>query len=192
MKLHHFCRASDLDSIAEKGLYPHVPYEPVMSLGEEVVWLTTQETTEVDEIDIEHFHRLGLPKEQIERIARNGWLLDTNRTHRLTVRVRSGQRLWNYGEWIRANANVVIVENGMASANDDGKLYSVKHLIERLSPNALETWWAYFGRISPGMIEGLPERIRKKKKPWAIEEDTALEVALNKFIRSETTAVVRS
>ena len=80
----------------------------------------------------------------------------------------------------------------MASANDDGKLYSVKHLIERLSPNALETWWAYFGRISPGMIEGLPERIRKKKKPWAIEEDTALEVALNKFIRSETTAVVRS
>ena len=110
MKLHHFCRASDLDSIAEKGLYPHVPYEPVMSLGEEVVWLTTQETTEVDEIDIEHFHRLGLPKEQIERIARNGWLLDTNRTHRLTVRVRSGQRLWNYGEWLRANANVVIVE----------------------------------------------------------------------------------
>ena len=42
MKLYHFCRASDLDSIAEKGLYPHVPTEPVMSLGEEVVWLTTQ------------------------------------------------------------------------------------------------------------------------------------------------------
>ena len=24
MRLHHFCRASDLGSIAEKGLYPHV------------------------------------------------------------------------------------------------------------------------------------------------------------------------
>jgi hypothetical protein len=61
MKLYHFCRASDLDSIAEKGLYPHVPTEPVMSLG--IVWLTTQETTEVDETDIKHFHHLGLPKE---------------------------------------------------------------------------------------------------------------------------------
>jgi hypothetical protein len=28
MRLYHFCRASDLDSIAEKGLYPHVPTEP--------------------------------------------------------------------------------------------------------------------------------------------------------------------
>ena len=42
------------------------------------------------------------------------------------------------------------------------------------------------------MIEGLPERIKKKKKPRAIEEDTALEVALNKFIRSETTTVAPS
>ena len=189
MKLYHFCRASDLDSIAEKGLYPHVPTEPAMSLGEEGVWLTTQETTEVDKTDIEHFHRLGLPKVEIERIARNGWLLDTDRTHRLTVRVRSGQRLWNYGEWLRANADVVIVENGMASANDDGELYSVKHFIERLSPNALKTWWIHFGTIPPSKIEGLPERIKKKKKPWAIEEDTTLEIALNKLIRSETTRV---
>jgi hypothetical protein len=187
MKLYHFCRASDLDSIAEKGLYPHVPTEPAMSLGEEGVWLTTQETTEVDKTDIEHFHRLGLPKVEIERIARNGWLLDTDRTHRFTVRVRSGQRLWNYGEWLRANADVVIVENGMASANDDGELYSVKHFIERLSPNALKTWWIHFGTIPPSKIEGLPERIKKKKKPWAIEEDTTLEIALNKFIRSEKT-----
>ena len=71
MKLFHFCRASDLDSIAEKGLYPHVPTEPVMSLGEEVVWLTTQETREVDETDIKHFHHLGLHKERMgsERLA---------------------------------------------------------------------------------------------------------------------------
>jgi hypothetical protein len=112
MKLYHFCRASDLESIAEKGLFPHVPKEPVMSVGHGVVWLTTQETTEVDKTDIEHFHRLGLPKVEIDRIARNGWLLDTDRTHRLTVRVRSGQRLWNYGEWLRANADVVIVSVG--------------------------------------------------------------------------------
>ena len=84
---------------------------------------------------------------------------------------------------------VIINENGMAQANDDGELYSVKHLIESLSTNALRAWWVYFGRIPPGMIEGLPERIKKKKKPWAIEEDTALDIALNKFIRSETTTV---
>ena len=129
MKLHHFCRTSDLDSIAEKGLYPHVPTEPVMSLGREVVWLTTQETTEADEIDIEHFHRLGLPKEQIEQIARNGWLVDTNRTHRLTVRIRSGGTLKQYGEWLHFNRDRPILENEVGRTNDRGEIYSVKHLI---------------------------------------------------------------
>ena len=37
MRFHHFCRACDLSSIAEKGLYPHVAHEPIMSLGHEVV-----------------------------------------------------------------------------------------------------------------------------------------------------------
>ena len=129
MKLYHFCRASDLDSIAEKGLYPHVPTEPIMSLGEEVVWLTTQETTEVDETDIKHFHHLGLPKEQIERMARNCWLLDTNWTHRLTVRIRSGGTLKQYGEWLHFNRDRPIIENEVGRTNDRGEIYSVKHLI---------------------------------------------------------------
>jgi hypothetical protein len=189
MKLFHFCRASDLDSVAEKGLYPLVPTEPVMSLGEEVVWLTTQETREVDETDIKHFHHLGLHK---ERMARNGWLSETNRTHRLTVRIRSGGRLKQYGEWLHFNRDRPILENAVGRTNDRGEIYSVKHLIQSLSPNVLSTWWVYFGRIPPSMIEGLPEGIKKKKKPWAIEEDTALEVALNKFIRSETTTTAPS
>jgi hypothetical protein len=41
-----------------------------MSLGEEVVWLTTQETAELDETDVEHLHRLGLAKEQIAHSAK--------------------------------------------------------------------------------------------------------------------------
>ena len=159
-------------------------------MGEEVAWLTTQETTEVDETDIKHFHHLGLHKEQIERMARNGWLLDTNRTHRLTVRIRSGGRLKQYGEWLHFNRDRPILENGVGRTNDRGEIYSVKHLIQSLSPNVLSTWWVYFGRIPPSMIEGLPERIKKskKRKPWtdAAEENTALEIALNNFIRSET------
>jgi hypothetical protein len=187
MKLYHFCRAPDLDSIAEKGLYPHVPTEPVMSLGEEVV---SQETREVDETDIKHFHHLGLHKEQIERMARNGWLLDTNRTHRLTVRIRSGRRLKQYGEWLLFNRDRPILENGVDRTNDRGEIYSVKHLIQSLSPNALSTWWVYFGGIPPSMIEALPERIKKSKKPKpstdAEAEENKLDVALNKFILSET------
>ena len=193
MKLHHFCRTSDLDSIAEKGLYPHVAHESTMSLGREVVWLTSAETTATTDEDVEHYRRLGLwTEEEVEETRRHGWLLDTGRTHRLTVRVRSGARLQNYGDWLRANGDVVIInENGMAQANDAGELYAVRHMAAALSPRALREWWIYFGRIPPSTIEGLPERIKKKKKPWAIEEDTALEVALNKFIRSETTTVVR-
>ena len=110
MKLYHFCRAFDLYSIAEKGLCPHVPTEPVMSLGEEVVWLTSSETTATtaDE-DIEHYRRLGLwTEEEIDETWRHGWLLDTGRTHRLTVRVRSGSQaseLWGLAarEWRRGD-----------------------------------------------------------------------------------------
>ena len=60
MRLHHFCRASDLDSIAVKGLCLHVAHEPMMSLGHEVVWLTTMETTATSEEDVERYRRLGL------------------------------------------------------------------------------------------------------------------------------------
>ena len=100
-----------------------------MSLGHEVVWLTTQEPTEVDETDIKHFHHLGLPKEQIERMARNGWLLDTSRRHRLAVRIRSGGRLKQYGERLHSNRDRPIIENGVGRTNDAGEIYSVKHLI---------------------------------------------------------------
>jgi hypothetical protein len=60
MRLHHFCRASDLDSIAEKGLYPHVAHEALMSLGHEVVWLSSAETTGTTEEDVEHYRHCFL------------------------------------------------------------------------------------------------------------------------------------
>ena len=50
-----------------------------------------------------------MTEEEIEN-RRNGWLLDTGRTHRLTVRIRSGAKLQNYGDWLRANRDVVIIK----------------------------------------------------------------------------------
>jgi hypothetical protein len=181
MKLFHFCRTSDLDSIAEKGLYPHVPTEPVMSLGEEVVWLTNAETTATTEEDVEHYRRRGLwTEEEIEETLHHGWLMDTGRTHRLTVRVRSGPKLQNYGDWLQANGDVVIInENGMAQANDAGELYVVRHMAAALSPRALREWWVYFGRIPPSKIEGLAPR-------QAVTNKQDLDTALTKLIRSET------
>ena len=136
MKLFHFCRASDLDSIAKKGLYPHLAHEAIMSLGHEVVWLTTAETTATTEEDVEHYRRLSLwTEEEIGETRRHGWLLDTGRTHRLTVRVRSGPKLQNYGNWLRANGDVVIInENGMAQANDAGELCAVRHMGRHYRP----------------------------------------------------------
>jgi hypothetical protein len=40
MKLYHHCRPSDLESIAEKSLFPHIAKETAISLGQEIVWLT--------------------------------------------------------------------------------------------------------------------------------------------------------
>ena len=178
MKLFHFCRASDLDSIANKGLYPHLAHEAIMSLGHEVVWLTTAETTATTEEDVEHYRRLSLwTEEEIGETRRHGWLLDTGRTHRLTVRVRSGPKLQNYGNWLRANGDVVIInENGMAQANDAGELCAVRHMAAALSPRALREWWIYFGRLPPSKTEGLRRERRNKnnrrmprKTPRSIE-----------------------
>jgi len=164
-----------------------VPHEPQMSLGLSVVWLTTSETTAVAEGDIAHFRTRRFSETEIEEIRQHGWLLDTGRTHRFTIRVRSDHKLINYGTFLRQNADTVIVdENGVAHANDAGELYSVRHMMEGLSPSCLATWWVYFGRIPPSKIEGLPSRQRAKTPSVAVEEDTALDIALNKFIRSET------
>jgi hypothetical protein len=201
MKLHHFCRASDLDSIAEKGLYPHVPYEPVMSLGLSVISLTTAETTAATEEYLEHYRRKCLwIEEEIEETRQHGWLLDTCRTHRLTVRVRSDHKLLNYGEFLRQDADTVILDEnktsagaraevvGRASANDAGELYSVRHMMENLTTSALTNWFICFGRISPSKIYGLPPlSFRTKQTKKSVDpEDSALDRALNKFIKPET------
>jgi hypothetical protein len=73
MKLYHFCQEKNLESIAEKGLYPHVPHESIMSLGLSVVWLTASETTGVTDEDLEHFRGLYFTEEEIEEIRTAGY-----------------------------------------------------------------------------------------------------------------------
>jgi hypothetical protein len=103
------------------------------------VWLTTAETTATTEEAVEHYRSRCLStEEEIEESQRHRWVLDTGRTHRFTVRVRSGPKLQNYGDWLRANGDVVIVnENGMAQANNAGELYAVRHMAAALSPRGL-------------------------------------------------------
>jgi hypothetical protein len=179
MRLYHFCRASDLDSIAEKGLYPHVPKESAMSLGQEVVWLTEDPSTDVTEEDLDHWRRVGgFTEVDLEETRRHGWLLATERTHRLTVRIRTdGKKLQHYATWMHFNGDIPIIdENGRAWANDDGELYSARHVLARQCPRIVEKWWVYFGRVPRSAIEGLPPR-SKKSKPSAPPEHTALDAA---------------
>jgi hypothetical protein len=178
MKLYHFCRASDLNSISAKGLCPHVPHESVVSLGLSVVWLTAPETTAATEEDREHYRRKCLwTEEEIEETRQHRWLLDTCRPHRLTVRVRSDRKLINYGEFLRRNKDTVIMEGGVAHANDAGELYSVRHLMESLTTSALTNWFLYFGRIPPSKIEGLPSISRSKQTKSVDPADSALDRA---------------
>jgi hypothetical protein len=164
-----------------------------MSLGYSVVWLTTSETTAATDRDLDHFRTIRCTEEQIEEIRQHGLFLNTGRTHRLTVRVRSDQRkLINYGDFLRQNRDTVILdENGVAHANDEGERYSVRHMMKGLSPACLEDWWIYFGRIPPSKIEGLPPRTRESKAPVS-DEDSVLDRALNQFIRSEEALAPRS
>jgi hypothetical protein len=177
MKLNHFTQPKNLDSIAEAGLLPRVAHNPFMSLGQEVVWLTTQETTMCSEEELGHFRKIG--EDLYEAAKRDGWFLTQSRNHRLTVRVRSGHKLINYGDLLRLNKDAVLIdEDGMGGINDAGEIYSVRHMLESLSLTCLRSWWLYFGRIPPSAIEGLPQIKGPKEKPRA--RNPVLDLALAK------------
>jgi hypothetical protein len=190
VKLYHFTKEKNLESIARKGLLSRVPKEPLMTLGLPVVWLTARETEAATEEDLEHFQSLPWVDEKtMDEVRQHGLLLNTGRTHRLTVRVRSDKKVINYGEFVRQHADTVILdEDGMANMNDAGELYSFGHSAECMSKSALTSWFLYFGRIPPSKIEGLPSIVsRSKRQKQSVEADIAqLDNALNKFIGAET------
>ena len=187
MRLYHHCRLSDLESIAEKGLYPHIPKESAMSLGQEVVWLTEDPSTDVTEADLDHWRRVGASLSWIwkKRVGMVGCWIPAGRIVSRSAFALMGR---NHSTTRRGCALTVISRSSMKPAGP-GPMMTVSFIPQgmflRASVRASsKNGGVYFGRVPRSAIEGLPPRQAKRSAGAA--EDTALDIALNKFIHSET------
>ena len=149
MRLYHFTNPANFIRIAAEGLTPNVkPENALMTLGQPVVWLTTNESNEVTEADVAHLS-VYAPRER-----RAVGDVNFGGSHRITVNLsRANKRLAHWSTWMRKHSRVIVDENGAASANAAGELLSTDWCLSCMAPGWLSNWYIYFGTIPPGKIE---------------------------------------
>ena len=142
-----------------------------MTMGQPVVWLTTQETIKPTQADLDYMD------EQDAEAFREQMFV--GRDTRLTVNLSTmSKRLVHYHTWLRTTKLAAITDDPDAppfTGNDFLKLCS-------LTPSAREHWWVYFGTIKPARIElkmtaGLTLPGIEENLASAIEEGAANKVA---------------
>ena len=183
MRLYHFTNPANFICIAAEGLTPNVkPENALMSLGQPVVWLTTNESNEMTEADVAHLsvHAPG------ERRAVGDF--NFGGSHRITVNLsRTSKQLAHWSTWMRMHSRVIVDENGAARAADAGERLSTDWILNRMTPGWLSSWYIYFGTIPPDKIKlnltrelalgGLEYQIERTNNPDFVELRTQIEAA---------------
>jgi hypothetical protein len=148
MRLYHFTNPANFIRIAAEGLTPNVkPENALMSFGQPVVWLTTNESNEMTEADVAHLS-IYAPNER-----RAVGDFNFGGSHRLTVNLsRTSKRLAHWSTWMRKHSRVIVAKKGAASANDAVELLSTDWILSRMPPDA-SNWYIHFGPIPPHKLE---------------------------------------
>jgi hypothetical protein len=147
LRLYHYTYLKNLFGISVAGLTPckHDPPLDIMTMGQPVVWLTTQETIKPTQADLDYMD------EQDAEAFREQMFV--GRDTRLTVNLSTmSKRLVQYYTWLRTTKLAAITDDPDVppfTGNDFLKLCS-------LTPSAREHWWIYFGTIKPARIELQP------------------------------------
>jgi hypothetical protein len=149
LKLYHYTRAENLLGISLRGLTPNVSPDEVgvMTMGQPVVWLTTQETLKPTQADLDHVaHRVG-----IEEAAAFGESMLIGRDTRLTVNLSTlSKKLIHYHSWL---STTDIVKADSRDPDDTSRYFTGLDVLKWLPPSAKEHWWVYFGTIKPARID---------------------------------------
>jgi hypothetical protein len=144
LRLYHYTYLKNLFGISVAGLTPckHDPPLDIMTMGQPVVWLTSQETIKPTQADLDYMD------EQDAEAFREQMFV--GRDTRLTVNLSTmSKRLVHYHTWLRTTKLAAITNDPDAppfTGKDFLKLCS-------LPPSAREHWWVYFGTIKPARIE---------------------------------------
>jgi hypothetical protein len=138
MILYHHTDPKYLPSILEKGLLARPwtagkddPEEAALLSAvlhnRDVVWLTTQPSTEATEADAAWCRKRGWD----DQAADKHWLYRNNgNTVRLVVSIpKYSKRLVHYLTWVKKNEAMIVFEDGSCRCSDDGELMTTANLI---------------------------------------------------------------
>jgi hypothetical protein len=148
LRLYHYACIKNLFGISVAGLTPCKDDPPldIKTMGQPVVWLTTQETIKPTQADLNHMAR-HVGEQDAEAFREQMFI---GRDTRLTVNLSTmSKRLVHYHTWLRTTKIAAITDDPDAppfTGNDFLRLCS-------LTPSAREHWWVYFGTIKPARIE---------------------------------------
>lgn len=143
--LYHYTFRENLFGIAVNGLTPS-KYDPpvdLITMGQSVVWLTTQPSLTPTASDLEHMQRVH---GEDARQFKHSMLL--GRDTRLVVNLSTlTRKLVHWYSWMQTT--------DLAAPCVDGRRVTGRDVFEHFppSPTAKEHWWIYFGTIKPARIE---------------------------------------
>ena len=118
MRLYHFTNPANFIRIAAEGLTPNVkPENALMSIGQPVVWLTTNESNKMTEADVAN---LWVNAPGVRRAVGD---FNFGGSHRITVNLsRTNKRLEHWSTWMRKRCR------------DAGELLSTERRLSRMTP----------------------------------------------------------
>jgi len=153
MKFYHHTDPKYLPSIFEKGLLARPCFFSAILHNRDVVWLTTQPSTEMTEADVAWARRRGFD----DMAAEKHWMERANgNTVRLAVNIpKYSKRLAHFRTWLRKNP-VIVFEDGSARCNNAGDLMTTADITANIldcAPPSSARWYVHFGDVPPKRIE---------------------------------------
>lgn len=154
-RFYHFTQQKHLLGIAVSGLQPQIYEEvPQLTMGQPVVWLTTQETLKPSKEDLAYIQK----RNELSPGHYDGFeeTLLPGRDMRLTVNLDPlvhRKKLAHYHTWMY-ETKIRMCDGGPDGPDELSKEFSGRDVLNSFEHvPASKHWWIYLGTIKPSRIE---------------------------------------
>jgi hypothetical protein len=156
LRLYHYTHSRNLFGIHLSGLLPskYDPPSDLLTMGQPVVWLTTQTTLAPTPADLEYLRARRDDGDELHSGFAESTLV--GRDTRLPVNVSTlSKKLVHWYTWL-STTNIVCANAD--NLNDTSRHLTGRKVLEMFppSPTSKEHYWIYFGTIRPARIELQP------------------------------------
>jgi hypothetical protein len=144
-KLYHYTSRKNLFGIAVGGLRPnkYAPPTDLLTMGQPVVWLTTQPSLTPSPADLDHMRHIhGVEGERF----RDSMILERDTRLSVNLSMLTG-KLVHWHSWMQTTSLMGVCA--------DGRHITGRDVLETFPPGpaAKQHWWIFFGTIKPARIE---------------------------------------